>query len=324
MIRRPVLAGGSVSRVGARDWARRFVALSRLPHVALDIATPAMAALLWLGRLPSAATVLIGLVTAFAGYTAVYALNDLVDRRMDRHKMDADDTSHDRYLDAVGGRHPVAQGLLTARQGWTWIAIWNAACIVGVLLLSPWCLVIYLSGAVLEAVYCSLYRVTPLRVLLSGVIKTLGGAAAIVAVDPHPQGLRVAVFLAMIFFWEIGGQNIPADWTDIDEDTRMKARTIPVHVGARTATVMIVLCLAAAIVLSITLLGVFAGFSGLPYMAAALAAGTWLLLYPSVGLVQNRERSRAQAVFNSASYYPLALLLIVAARTIVLASGGRS
>jgi 4-hydroxybenzoate polyprenyltransferase len=187
-----------------------------------------------------------------------------------------------------------------------------------VLLLAPWCLVIFLAGAALEAVYCLLYRVTPLRVLLSGVIKTLGGAAAIVAVDSHPPAIRVAVFLAMIFFWEIGGQNIPADWTDIDEDRRMKARTIPVHIGGETATLLILVCLAAATAMSLVLLAIFDGRLVLPFMAAALAAGAALLLYPSLELLQKKERSNAQAVFNAASYYPLALLLIVAVRTLVL------
>jgi hypothetical protein len=34
-------------------------------------------------------TTLLGLITVFAGYTAVYALNDLVDYRTDREKVRA-------------------------------------------------------------------------------------------------------------------------------------------------------------------------------------------------------------------------------------------
>jgi len=43
------------------------------------MATPALAALLWLGSIPQIHVIVIGLVTAFAGYTSVYALNDVIE-----------------------------------------------------------------------------------------------------------------------------------------------------------------------------------------------------------------------------------------------------
>ena len=64
-----------------------FLALSRTPHGLLDMATPALGALLWLGRFPSFEVIIIGLVTTFAGYTAVYSLNDVVDYRVDKEKL---------------------------------------------------------------------------------------------------------------------------------------------------------------------------------------------------------------------------------------------
>ena len=62
----------------AINW-KLFLGLSRTPHGILDMATPPMAALLWLGHFPPFLVVIVGLITAFAGYTAVYALNDLID-----------------------------------------------------------------------------------------------------------------------------------------------------------------------------------------------------------------------------------------------------
>ncbi len=299
------------------EWAGRFVSLSRLPHVLLDVAAPPAAAILWLGHLPSTRIIVLGLVTAFAGYTAVYALNDLVDRQIDREKMSTDDATHRGYLDAIAGRHPVARGLLKEAYGWAWMAVWQVVAVVGALLLRPLCLVIFLAGGALEAVYCRLYRVTPLRVLLSGVIKTLGGVAAVFAVDPNPDAARLLVLVLLIFFWEIGGQNIPADWTDIDEDTEMGARTVPVFLGARRATTAILLCLGLAICLSVLVLAVFHGPYAPVFMACAALAGAGLLLYPSLRLLRSAERSSAQALFNLASWYPLALLVIVTARAIV-------
>ena len=65
-----------------------FLALSRTPHGLLDMATPAFTALLWCGSIPPLKIILLGLITAFAGYTAVYALNDLVDYRVDKKRFE--------------------------------------------------------------------------------------------------------------------------------------------------------------------------------------------------------------------------------------------
>ena len=64
-----------------------FLALSRTPHGLLDLAAPALAALLWLGHFPPLGVIALGLLTVFAGYTAVYALNDVVDCRVDQEKL---------------------------------------------------------------------------------------------------------------------------------------------------------------------------------------------------------------------------------------------
>src|SRR5690625_6851033 len=65
---------------------RRFLALSRTSHGLLDVAMPGFAALLWLGHFPALPVLTVALVTAVAGYTAIYALNDLVGVRVDREK----------------------------------------------------------------------------------------------------------------------------------------------------------------------------------------------------------------------------------------------
>ena len=64
-----------------------FWALSRTPHGLLDMCTPAFGALLWLGHFPSLTIIVFGLITTFAGYTAVYALNYVIDYRVDKEKV---------------------------------------------------------------------------------------------------------------------------------------------------------------------------------------------------------------------------------------------
>ncbi len=74
--------------------------------------------LLWLCCFPCPWVVLVGLVTVFAGYTAVGALNDIVDCRSDRANFSDQDAPDDSAgsLDAVFIRPPWARILLGCRS----------------------------------------------------------------------------------------------------------------------------------------------------------------------------------------------------------------
>jgi 4-hydroxybenzoate polyprenyltransferase len=201
-----------------------FFALSRTPHGLLDMATPAVAALLWHGSFPGLRIILVGLITVFAGYTAVYALNDLVDHRVDRKKLKRGGFRNtESYLDAVLIRHPLAQGLLTFKQAVLWTACWALLTLLGAYLLNPVCAIIFLAACLLETIYCLMWRTSHLRTLIMGAVKTSGAMAAVFAVDPRPSLPFLVLLFLWLFFWEIGGQNIPADWTDIEEDRSLKA-----------------------------------------------------------------------------------------------------
>lgn len=289
-----------------------FWALSRTPHGLLDMCTPAFAALLALGAFPPVESVLIGLVTTFAGYTAVYALNDVVDYRVDREKADAGVLpTAGSDLDAVIVRHPMAQGLLSFREGLAWAVFWAGVALIGAFLLNPVCAAIFLGGAALETLYCLLWRVSPYRTLVSGAVKTTGAMAAVFAVDPHPSPVYLIALFAMLFFWEIGGQNIPNDLSDIEEDRRMRARTIPVTFGAGPAIAAAAASLAATVLINpaVFLLSPLPASS--PLSLAALGAGWYLLLLPAWRLYRSRGRAQAMALFNRASIYPPALLAVV-------------
>jgi 4-hydroxybenzoate polyprenyltransferase len=289
---------------------KHFLALSRTPHGLLDMATPAFAVLLYLGGFPPVRVVIIGLVTAFAGYTAVYALNDIIDFRTDMAKGGESALTAESYLDSLMVRHPMAQGLLTYREGVLWAVGWSLVALVGAYLLNPMCVVIFLLGAALETVYCLLWHVSPWRSVVSGFVKNSGPVAALLAVDPHPSPFFMIVLFLGLFFWEIGGQNIPADWSDIELDRQFKAKTIPVQLGAERAAFLAL----AALSISILLIAVLfmLNFQVWKWIAffSALAAGIYLLLIPVVKLLQTRDREQAMALFNRASYFPLTLLCL--------------
>jgi 4-hydroxybenzoate polyprenyltransferase len=296
-----------------------FLALSRTPHGLLDMTTPLYGALLWLGAFPSLTISLLGLITVFAGYTAVYALNDVIDYRVDKEKAcivgglrECDD-----YLDAAMVRHPMAQGLLSLGEGLVWTLGWSGVAMIGAWLLNPVCVLIFLAGCLLEIAYCLMHRVSPYRILISGGVKTSGAVAAVFAVDPDPSLIYVIVLFIWLFFWEIGGQNIPADWADIEEDRRLRAQTVPVRFGLRGAA-LIAVC---AITLALLVQPILVSFSKIGFepllTAVSFLLGTGLLLPPVLQLYRTRQRTHAMALFNRASYYPLVMLAAFIANFLV-------
>lgn len=294
------------------DRLKLFFALSRTPHGIIDMAAPALAALLCLGHFPSIPVVMVGMLTVFAGYTAVYALNDLVDFRIDKKKVETggyDDEAG--YIDGAMTRHPLAKGVLGFSSGLAWALGWAGVAILGAYWLNPLCLYLFLAGCILEGIYCKLLHVTPLRAVINGVVKTLGSVAATFAVDPSPSPLFLMVLFFWIFTWEIGGQNIPNDLTDIVEDRRFKARTIPIAFGLRRAALVSLLCLIAALFLNLMLFWLSPVSFSLFTLLAAAAINFVLLLYPAMRLVEGNQRQDAIDLFSKASHYPLLILVVV-------------
>jgi len=302
-----VADGSFISRL------KLFMALSRTPHGLLDMATPALGALLYLGGMPSGQVIALGLLTAFAGYTAVYALNDVVDYRSDMEKFrECGLPCSNTDLDAVYARHPLAQGLLSLREGILWTVAWAAVALIGAYALNPVCALIFLLGCLAEAVYCLMLRVSYLRTLVSGCVKTVGGVAAVFAVASHPSFMFVLFLFLWLFFWEIGGQNVPNDWCDADEDRALQAETIPVRFGTRDAATIILVSLVLAVLLSLVLFFVTpARLNPAFYFSGSLLAGTFLLLVPAYRLYASKDPALASTLFNRASTYPPVMLFIV-------------
>ena len=292
-----------------------FFALSRTQHGLIDMATPCLCALLWLGDFPPLRVILLGLITTFAGYTAVYALNDVVDFRADKEKLkQSRSTDSGNYLDDVLERHPMADGLMDLKEGVIWVMAWSLIAGVGAYLLNPMCVIIFLGGCALETIYCLLLKISHLRTLVSGAVKTTGAIAAIFAVDPSPSPLLLGLLFLWLFFWEIGGQNVPADWTDIEEDRRFQAKTIPVRLGPERASGIILGSVILSVIINVILLGLVQGGDGWAYVIACFLVGLYLLVYPALRLYRTKERLHAIELFNKASFYPLVLFVIITIR----------
>ena len=286
-----------------------FLALSRTPHGVLDLAAPSLSALLWAGGFPTAEILGLGLITAFCGYTSIYALNDVVDYRVDEEKSQRSGGpgSH-QDLDSVFAAHPLAQGMLTFREGLFWSIAWAALAAVGAFLLNPVCAVIFLLACLLEFIYCRLLKVTYLRGVLSGLVKSSGPLAAVFAVDPRPNPSLLAVLFLWFFFWEIGGQNVPNDLGDLEEDRRIGGRTIPVRFGLKGSSFIILGSLFLAVIMSLVFFLAFPKEMSPVFLAGALVSGVYFLLLPAARLYKKKTSPAAFALFNRASYYPLAMV----------------
>jgi 4-hydroxybenzoate polyprenyltransferase len=290
----------------------RYFILSRTTHGLLDISAPAFCALLWLGAFPPWHIILLSLATAFAAYTSVYTLNDLVGLEFDRETLAAGGHANQGYsVDYSAQRHPLARNEIPVRNAILWAGFWFAMALIGSYLLNPVIVLVLVGAALVEVLYCRLLKVTYLRAALSGLVKTSGPVAAILVVDPMPDPGRLALLVLWLFFWEIGGQNIPSDWNDTLEDSRVRACTIPLRFGMQNAGRVILASLAATVIISALLPLISPGRFGLLYAAASVALGYWLLLRPGLRLYISRDGHLAARLFDSASYYPLANLVLI-------------
>ncbi|MCF8105762.1 MAG: UbiA family prenyltransferase [Desulfohalobiaceae bacterium] len=309
MPQQTIIPAGMLARL------KLFLALSRTMHGVIDMVTPILCALLWLGSLPGPGVAGLGLITVFAGYTAVYALNDLVDLSFDRTRMAHTPTEFEAEgsldLDSALMRHPLAQGALSLKEGIIWTSAWAGLAMLGAWLLNPVCLLILLGAALLEVVYCLLVRISPFRTVINGLVKTAGPIAAVLAVDPRPEPLFLGTLFLCLFAWEVGGQNIPNDWTDMDLDRSVGARTMVVRYGTTTASILSLCTVSLALILSFWLFALSPlVFSGLHFLLLTLSGGI-LLLLPAFRLNRKQERQQAMTLFNLASFWPFSLFLIV-------------
>jgi 4-hydroxybenzoate polyprenyltransferase len=282
--------------------AQSLFDLSRGRQATLSIAQPGLAAVLAAGGLPAGRIVWIGLVAAWAGFLAVFSLNDVLDRRVDAAALRAGKAVVDGYdLDAAFMRHPLAQGALSLRFSLAWVAGLALIAAVGAWLLGPPCLALFAAAVALEVVYCGLRSVTWAKTIVSGVMVGLGGLAGWAAVAPlRWSALPVFAFLAL---WEIGCRNLANDLADLGPDLAVGIRSVATTFGAVVAARATVV-VAVAVLVSVPFLGL-----GTVALVLALVSGAALVAWPAAVLVRQPTSARAGWYFNRASLYPVAILL---------------
>ncbi|MGO8879875.1 MAG: UbiA family prenyltransferase [Desulfomonilaceae bacterium] len=289
-----------------------FLGLSRTPHGLLDVATPAMAAMLQLGQFPPASTIVIGLIAAFSGYTAVYAMNDLVDVTVDRERLALKKKSDVVFhVDEVLVEHPVAQGLIPFKRGLEWVIFWTSLALIGAAALNPLCAVIFAISACCEVIYCKLLKVTHWKIIPSAFVKATGGLAGIYAVNPAPNLSFVVFMFLWLACWEVGGQNIANDIVDMEDDGRVGARTMLTVLGLRESLFILLVAASMATFAGVTIFLLAGPGLGRIYPIGAAVLGYFLLLKPAKLVYESPGPRMAASLFNRASYMPLSFLALI-------------
>ncbi|MDP2660834.1 MAG: UbiA family prenyltransferase, partial [Dehalococcoidia bacterium] len=210
-----------------------FLGFSRALQATLSIAQPAFAAIIALGALPPVDRMVIGFLAAFAGFFAVFALNDLLDVDLDRARFDHLRGFQGFDIDSAMSRHPLAQGQLGMHSGLAWVAGLALLGFAGAYVLSPMAAILFIIAALLEVVYCRLARITPLKFLVTGIMVGCGALAGWTAVTGETRASEMTVLFIWMFAWEIGGRNLVNDFADVEEDVRLGIKSVAVIYGPR-------------------------------------------------------------------------------------------
>ncbi|WP_320774479.1 UbiA family prenyltransferase [Streptomyces sp. CRN 30] len=282
-------------------------ALSRGTQASLSVAQP-LIALLLADAGPPPQRVAVATTAAFAGFFALFAVNDVLDVDVDRRRFAHVRPYEGTDLDGVGGRHPLARGRLSRGAALAWIVALGTVTVALTALLGGFCLLLLAVAALLQVLYCRLATVTTYKFLISGVMVAIGGSIGWFAVSGVVDPLRLGLFAVWMVAWEIGGRNVPNDLADVEEDRHLGVRTLPVVHGVRAGAAVAFGFLVAAGAAGIALACVAYDSFGAPGLAGTVLVSVVTAFRPAVVLLRRAEPPVALAVFNRASFQPVGVL----------------
>ncbi len=281
-----------------------LLASSRPLQATLSIAQPLFASMLAAGGIPPAPILILLVVGSAAGMFSVFSLNDLMDYSIDRKSM-GEKMERGWDIDSAFARHPLTSGLITFQEQAAWIAVTGLVAAGILYILNPVALGFYLLAILMEAAYCRLATVSELKTVVAGMLVAVGALigwfAAGGGLDP------VLIPLCLLFFaWEIGGRNIPNDFSDIRQDKRIGIKTVPSVRGEGVSAKLIALFASLTVIAAIAV----AAPLSLLLAAAECAVGLISLILPAWSLLREPTPAGALAYFNRASLYPVFMLVV--------------
>ncbi len=286
---------------------RALLGFSRVMISSFALAQAGLATVLALKGLPSLKIAILGSIACLSGSYALTATNDLFDYEIDRKRL--------KHLRKVEGfdvgqtfiRQPLARGLICFKTAIIWILSLSTISLIFAYLIKPSMVFVALIIGLLVVTYSYMSRLSILKLFLVGALVSLGAAAGWLAVS-DPDYLFL-VFVLWMFFWEVGGRNIPNDFTDIEEDSNLNLKTIPVMLGKRKASQICFSCLLISFFISI-FLAILIDINQL-FVVLVSIMGLLLLLRPAYHLLKNPESNVSLKLFNLACLYPSSILIVL-------------
>ncbi len=299
------------------ELVRALLGMSRVIVAVFVLAHAGLAAILATKAIPDINTIIIGSFACVFGTGALIGLNDLLDIDLDRRRYvelepepEANKGPGGLDIGALFIHHPVARGVISLRLGIAWVATLSVASLFFIYQLKPALWPIFFAIGVFVVLYSLLGSLSYWKFMAVATAVTLGALAGWLTVTDETS-LALWFFVAWTFLWEIGGRNVPNDFNDIDEDKALGVKTIPVVLGPKVASrvVLVALMLSYALSFPLFMLTQMSAF----FIVAAAAVGLYLLLIPAWGLWRDPRPEISQRLYNRSAVYPLVLLVLLMA-----------
>lgn len=291
---------------------KALLGFSRAPVAVFVVAHAGLAAVLALNSLPSANTIIIGIIACLTGSAALIGYNDILDIKIDTERLKFSQNSDNNFdIGSTFIHHPIAKGILSLKAGIIWVVFMSSISTAMTYLIQPLIAPILLLVAIFVTFYSWLGKRTSLgKTIAVACAVVIGAIAGWLAVEPKLENFNLFLtFVLLTFFWEIGGRNIPNDFGDLEEDKKLGLKTIPVIYGPKVASFVSVICLSITFIIGIML--TLMVDTSLVISIMIMLSGVYLLLIPSINLVNKAEPSLATKLFNKACLYPVALLILL-------------
>lgn len=292
-----------------------MLGMSRALVAVFVVAYAGLASIFALGHLPDMRTMVIGIFACLFGTGALIGLNDLLDISLDRRRMAVENEAHSLDLGSLFIHHPVAKGVISMPVGVMWVGFLSllSLALIAAVRSSLW--PIFFVIAVCVALYSIVGRYTYLKFVFVAAAVTLGALAGWLAVAP-PNLSTFLLFGLWTYLWEIGGRNVPNDFNDVDEDTALGVKTIPVVLGRERAGKIVFWTLLASFLASLPLM--MATIRSPIFIAVASITSLFLLLAPGFALMRDPRPEISRKLYNKAAVFQLVLLLFLIANLLLV------
>jgi 4-hydroxybenzoate polyprenyltransferase len=290
------------------DKLKALLSLSRTYQASLSMSQPVLGALLGLKGIPSTKVIVIGFIASWTGNHAAFAINDYMDMEVDKKRLNYLKKDNKFDIDRAFIAYPLAQGYITEDMALIWILSLFTIATIFAYLLNPISAILYIVAIILEILYCRLLMVSPLKVVISGAMVSFGVLAGWFATSNSFNPDAILILFIWIFFWEIGGRNIPNDMLDVEEDKLLNIKTVPLIYGMKFTKIVIFTSAILTSGLSVAIAYPL-GLNRI-YIIGAVILSIYFLIIPAIKLFFNSDKlEEARIVFNKGSFYPLFILI---------------